>query len=98
MKRDRSKIEVPYVDWLTSKYDIIVPYIHRDVYKFVSELYKDDLDMLYYGDLYVIPITLEGEEYRIHLYEECCIGSYGAYEHNFIYNGEIYLVILVNND
>lgn len=96
MKRDRSRIEVPYVDWLTSKYD--VPYVHNDVYKYVSKLYKEELVQLYYGDLYVIPITLEGEEYRMYLHDECCIGSYGAYESNFTYDGEVYLVILVNND
>jgi len=98
MEKDRSKIEVPYVDWLTSKYDIDVPQVDKNVYEHANELYKEDLDMLYYGDLYVIPITLEGEEYRMYLYEECWIGSYGAYERNFTYGGEIYLAILVNND
>jgi hypothetical protein len=72
--------------------------------------YQNDveLDNLYYPDLYILPLTIEGEQRREYLYEyhhdpngnliHQSIHRYGAYEYNFNYMGEIYLAILVNND
>jgi hypothetical protein len=76
--------------------------------EYASELFKDELSGLYYPDLIVLPLTQEGEEQREWLinYQHDEDGKllhqsvfrYGATEHNFEYNNETYLAILVNND
>lgn len=76
--------------------------------EYAYELFKEDLDQLYYPDLIILPLTQEGEEQREWLVNyqhdedgkllHQSIFHYGAKEHNFKYNNEIYLAILVNND
>jgi len=78
------------------------------VEKYASELFKEELDQLYYPDLIVLPLTQEGEQQRewIINYQHDDEGNlihqsvfrYGAHEHNFEYKGETFLAILVNND
>lgn len=70
----------------------------ESAYKYASDLFYLDLSELYYGDLIVLPLTVEGEIERDRLYREEEIGRYGAYEKNFTFNGVTYLAILVNND
>lgn len=67
-------------------------------YKYASDLFYLDLSELYYGELIVLPLTVEGEIERERLYRDEEIGWYGAYEKNFTFNGVMYLAILVNND
>lgn len=57
--------------------------------------YKEVMDQLYHPDLYVLPISPEGEAELERLYAE---DNYGAYKKNFVYQGETYLAIIVNND
>jgi hypothetical protein len=98
MKRNRTKVEAPYVDWVTRNREIKSPYVHSNVVRYAALKFENELSQLYYGDLYILPLTVEGEEYRMMLFEKYWIGQYGAYEINFTYNGEVYLAILVNND
>lgn len=70
----------------------------ESAYKYASDLFYLDLSVLYYGDLIVLPLTVEGEIERERLYRDEEIGWYGAYEKNFTFNGVTYLAILVNND
>lgn len=60
--------------------------------------YKHEMDCLYYADLYILPLTIEGEIELKRLYDEDLIGQYGAYEKNFKYNNETFLAVIVNND
>ena len=79
-----------------NKFDDELP---KGIYQQAFKEFEDELSYLYYPDLIVLPLTEKGEIERIRLYDEPqFIGQYGAYEHNFKFNGEIYLVILVNND
>jgi len=76
--------------------------------EYANKLFKEELDGLDYPDLYVLPLTPEGEaerEYLINYHHNengklihTSIYRCGAYEHNFEYEGETYLAILVNND
>ena len=76
--------------------------------KYAYKLFKEGLDTLYYPDLIILPLTQEGEEQREWLinYQHDEDGKllhqsvfrYGPTEHNFEYNNETYLAILVNND
>ena len=77
------------------------------IYKYCHEYLKDQLDSLYYPDIYIFPLTPEGEDIYdyISTYQiengKCIwysIFAYGAYAHNVEYEGEIYNVVLVNND
>lgn len=68
------------------------------IYKWANEHFKHGLDNLYYPDLYILPISIEGQIELERLYSEYHIGRYGAYECNFTYEGELYLAVLVNND
>ena len=75
---------------------------------YAYELFKYELSLLNYPKLIVLPLTQEGEERREWLinYQHDEDGNllhqsvfrYGAIEHNFQYNNETYLAILVNND
>jgi hypothetical protein len=76
--------------------------------KYAYELFKEELDTLYYPDLIILPLTPEGEEQREWLinYQHDEDGKllhqsvfrYGATEKNFEFDNETYLAILVNND
>ncbi len=72
--------------------------VSREVVQHATKLFELDLSELYYGSLYVLPLTQEAEMYREMLYKEGEIWRYGAYEINFKYKDETYLAILVNND
>ena len=65
---------------------------------YALEKYKEEMDCLYYADLYILPLTIEGEIELKRLYDEDWIGKYGAYEKNFEYNNETFLAVIVNND
>jgi|TARA_R110000851_G_scaffold86656_1_gene188689 hypothetical protein len=76
--------------------------------KCASELFEDELSTLYFPDLIILPLTPEGKEQREWLINyqhneggrlvHQSVFRYGATEHNFEYNNETYLAILVNND
>ena len=68
------------------------------IYEFAFNKFKQEIDKLYHADLYVIPLTVEGEAERERLYDENSISRYGAYEINFKYDNETFLAIIVNND
>ena len=82
--------------------------VDADVYKYARDKFKEELDVLNYPDLIVLPLTKEGEEQREYLINyqfdisgkliHSSIYRYGAYEYNFEYNKNIYLAIIVNND
>lgn len=72
--------------------------IEKDVYLYARDLFADFLCGLYHPDLYILPISIEGETYRDFLYDEYDIARYGAYEINIKHNGVDYLCIIVNND
>lgn len=76
--------------------------------EYANEYFKEELNNLYHPDLYILPLTVEGEEQREYLinYHHDSKGNlmwqsvyrYGAYEYNFTFENETYLAILVNND
>lgn len=77
------------------------------IYIYCREFLKYELDSLCYPDIYIFPLTPEGEEIynyisQYHFENGKCIWysifAYGAYPHNVEYEGEIYNVVLVNND
>lgn len=68
-----------------------------DVLEYAKARFKEELDMLYYPSIEVLPLTPDAEAYREQLIDDG-IFRYGVIEHNFNYNGEIYLAILINND
>lgn len=65
---------------------------------YAAKLFENELQYICYPNLYVLPLTPEGEQKREYLYIKCQIWRYGAYEINFQYNNETFLAILVNND
>lgn len=77
-------------------YEDIKP--HKKVLDYFKDKFKQELDQLYYGTIYFLPLTIEGEEFREYLYNEEWIGKYGCKEYLQEYKGELYNVILVNND
>ncbi len=77
------------------------------IYKYCEEYLSEAMDYLYHPDMYILPLTPEGEDIYDYLSEyqfedgNCIwqsIFRYGAYAYNVKYEGEIYNVILVNND
>jgi hypothetical protein len=68
------------------------------VKEFAINNFKFELDSLYYPDLYVLPLTPEGEQEREYLINELTIFRYGANEVLFKFEGDTFLAILVNND
>ena len=78
------------------------------IYKFCENLFKNELNNLYYPDMYILPLTPEGEEILEYIsdyqYNDKgqliwdSIYRYGAYTINVKYEGDIFNVILVNND
>ena len=72
--------------------------VSGEVVQHAVKLFELELSELYYGSLYILPLTQEAEMYREMLYKEGDIGRYGAYEINFKYKNETFLAILVNND
>lgn len=78
------------------------------IYEYCSDLLKNELDNLYYPNMYILPLTPDGEEifdyisdYQYNDNGELIWDSifrYGAYPRNVKYQGEIFNVILVNND
>ena len=74
------------------------PTVDPDVIHHANDMFGLAVSELYYGDLYVLPLTQDAEEYREMLYNVYDIGRYGAYEINFKYKSETYIAILVNND
>jgi hypothetical protein len=68
------------------------------VREFALNNFKFELDSLYYPDLYVLPLTPEGEQEREYLINELTIFRYGAHEVLFQFEGDTFLAILVNND
>lgn len=68
------------------------------VYNAAGERFDNVLLDLYCPDMYVLQIHPKAEEFRNELYNEHMIGRYGAYEYNFEFEGELYVVIIVNND
>ena len=78
------------------------------IVEFAYRKFNTELDGLYYPDLYVLPLTPEGETERERLYSyqhddkgnliHQSIARYGAYQYNFTFENELYLAILVNND
>jgi hypothetical protein len=87
--------------------ELSIPHL-PDAEKYAAEMFKDELDGLFYPTLYVLPVTQEGEIIREYLWnyhfdkdDKCIwqsIGRYGCSEYNFEYKGELFLAILVNND
>ncbi len=79
-----------------------------NIYSYANEYFKEKLETLYCPDLYILPLTTEGEQQREYLINYHHNGKgeliwqsiyrYGAYEYNFIFENDIYLAILVNND
>lgn len=70
----------------------------KEVLNYFNDLFKEELDALYYGNLYVLPLTEEGEEFYNYLINEEEICRYGCYTYLKYFNGEPYNIILVNND
>jgi hypothetical protein len=78
------------------------------IYKYAQEKFKEELSSLYHPDIFILPITPEGEEVREYLMDYHHnekgqllwqdIRRYGAGESNITYDGETYNVIIVNND
>lgn len=71
---------------------------HKEILRYAENFFASELAELYYPDLYVLPLTADGEIERVRLYSEDEIGMYGTTEKNFKFNGETYCAILVNND
>lgn len=82
-----AELETPAVTWKDQ-----LPFGIRD---FTLEAYKNELVALEYSSLFILPLTVEGEEERKRLYNDCLIGRYGSSEKNIIYNNESYLTIIV---
>jgi len=74
------------------------PYVSTEVLEKVNYLLAGEILNLYYPDVHVLPITVEGEVYREYLYSDNYIFRYGCYEYTLNFKGEIYTIILVNND
>jgi len=79
----------------------------QGIYKYCDDLLSEQMSNLYYPSMYIFPLTPEGEDLYdyISTYQiengECVwysIFAYGAYAYNVEYEGEIYNVVLVNND
>jgi hypothetical protein len=78
------------------------------IYKYCQDLFKNKLDNLYYPDMYILPLTPEGEEILEYISDYHhddkgqmvwdSIYRYGAHTVNVKYQDETYNVILVNND
>ena len=104
MKRNREVIQGTEIDWVTptwKQWEIdhpMQPSVPTKLWEKVNYLFESELLDLYYPDLYVIPTTIDGEIYREQLYNEYDIFRYGCYEYSITYEGEIYTIILVNND
>ena len=71
------------------------------------KVFEDELNCLYYPSVYIFPLTPEGEElydYITHYHFENgkmvweSVYRYGAHAYNMEFEGEIYNVVLVNND
>lgn len=78
------------------------------IYEYALKKFEEELSYLYYPELIVLPLTPEGEEEREWLINtqhdadgnmiNQSILRYGCSEHNFEYEGDTFLAILVNND
>ena len=78
------------------------------IYKYCENLLKNELDNLYYPDMYILPLTPDGEEILEYIsdyqYDDKgqlvwdSIYRYGAHTINVMYEGDVFNVILVNND
>jgi hypothetical protein len=78
------------------EYDNIKPNI--EVLNHFKDKFKEQLGQLYYGTMYVLPLSVEGEEFLEYLYNEGWIDKYGCNVYLQEYKKELYNVILVNND
>ncbi len=102
MKRNRTKMEItdtvfdsPVGPDFQLKSDSELP---QGIIQFAFDKFRWELDNLFYPELYVLPITENGELYRDFLYNELEIDRYGSHERNMMFGEIPYLVILVNND
>ena len=76
--------------------------------KYAYDLFREELDRLYYPDLIILPLTPEGEiqrEWLINYHHDKqgriihqSILRYGAHEREFKYQGDDFIAMLVNND
>lgn len=82
--------------------------IPAGLYEHCIDELKLELDMLYHPDMYILTITPEGESIREYILEYhhnkkgdlvwTSISRYGYASYSITYEGDIYNVILVNND
>lgn len=72
--------------------------IPNEVYELAFKENECFLLDLYYPNLYVLPITPEGEVELIRMYNEEDIYRYGAYESTLKFNDDLFTVLIVNND
>lgn len=72
--------------------------IDKDVFAYFYDYFKYELDNLYYPDLYILPLTVDGEVILENLRTYYYIDRYGSYCYTKKYKGEYYNIILVNND
>lgn len=78
------------------------------LYEYCIDELKTELDMLTHPDMYILTITAEGESIREYILEYhhdkdgnltwTAISRYGYASYNINYEGDVYNVILVNND
>lgn len=69
-----------------------------NILHFVKNKFEVELLNLYYPSIYIIPLSVDGEQYREYLQTEWQICEYGCSEYNFEFDNTTYLAILVNND
>lgn len=84
-------------------------YIPSDkLYAYVDTLFAEELATLCYPQTYILPVTPQGEVEREYLLNDQfddnddltwqSVRRYGCSEHTITFEGELYTVILVNND
>ena len=74
------------------------PHPPKEVTEHFCKMFKEELDCLYYGDIYILTLDEEGEEFLEYLYDEKGVLRYGCYIYTRKFKGEFYNIVLVNND
>lgn len=76
----------------------IMPKQPHVVYKHFLSKFKEEISQLYYGDMYLLSVDEEGEEFLEYLYDDIGIMKYGCKVYTEEFEDELYNVVLVNND
>jgi len=74
--------------------------IPNSVFDWAWKLYDDLINTLYYPNIYIFPLTPEGEELMELFFKEIISCRYGTYTftNTCDIDGEIYNIVIENND